>query len=72
MAEAAEAGQLELVLGLAAHNANLDAKHENGSTPMAEAALVMGLTAHNADWMPRTTMASLQWLRQLRQASWNK
>ena len=65
MAGAAEAGQLELVLGLAARNANWDVKNDDGITPMAEAALVMDLAAHNANWMPRTTMASLQWLRQL-------
>ena len=38
MAEAAEACQLELVIGLAAHNASLDVKNNNGITPMAETA----------------------------------
>ena len=43
------------MLGLAAHSANVDAKRNNGITPLAEAAeagqlgLVMGLAAHDAD-----------------------
>ena len=38
MAEAGYAGQLKLVLALAAHNANLDAASKHGITPAALAA----------------------------------
>ena len=77
MAEAAYAGQLELVMDLAAHSANLHAESKNSNTPMALAAyagqleVMQDLAARNAKYNADNQDGMTPMAEVVEQTSWS-